>query len=843
MDLNIPAKDIVVPPPPIGDEEKMDMINLMPEMVEVENSGDSAKMEKIFRVLARSSKDLKPNGEIMIRGRSSFVTVTTEASVAADIVAGLGGKDSTHGILEKFTTVFAETYMNELIPYITGIISERTEQNAQDGVDNETKANGESSETPAEMENHDITMDPEADCIPEEAVSASAKDQFVGEPTTETETTKELTEESRTQDLKEDDPIDQELVEDTPEAKPTTGPDSENKLDGDFFDRMSRRDKEEKKKVVPVEDMKVELHRIDDIFDESNDERMFVAYDPERRPTSQDEELTPDNRGKSVLTLRRVFEQDNRTLKKIELDIKSPLILDVVKETVLSERARLETKFSLAWPNENLFRYRERLREAARKKDDLTARHIDVLVKLIEDEFASRIRDINDMFPKGTTNFRILREVFWPGDIVVDSNTKTLRAYRVLDASYSSYQEYLSVRVEYIDCDGEKIGSVGQYISVKKFEGIEYLNKLELFPLKYHSHADEVTEMLLTRGRKFVSLKGQQHKVYKGLATGIEKRGKIIIDSRVMIDSATFNGVVPDSAISVEEEIAKIGSNMENFMICSNRIPVFSFKDKGFFMGAIENITDIAFREQVFSQLVLPHPTKELIRVLVDAHSQGSNFGDFIEGKGKGLVILLHGPPGVGKTMTVETVSEYTRRPMYVISSGELGTTSKEVEKKLERILHLAKTFRAVLLLDEADVFLEQRSSHDLERNALVSVFLRLLEYYQGILFLTSNRTEQFDDAFHSRIHIAIRFSNIGPAARRQIWQNFGAHIDGGLDLSSGDYEELAKWDLNGRQIKNALNCCRALSAGKSERISMNHIKPVLEIVSGFNQENIYVTE
>lgn len=43
-------------------------------------------------------------------------------------------------------------------------------------------------------------------------------------------------------------------------------------------------------------------------------------------------------------------------------------------------------------------------------------------------------------------------------------------------------------------------------------------------------------------------------------------------------------------------------------------------------------------------------------------------------------------------------------------------------------------------MLDEAEVFLEERTQADLQRNALVSVFLRALEYYDGILILTTNR-------------------------------------------------------------------------------------------------------
>ncbi|KAL8726754.1 MAG: hypothetical protein Q9181_005933, partial [Wetmoreana brouardii] len=73
-------------------------------------------------------------------------------------------------------------------------------------------------------------------------------------------------------------------------------------------------------------------------------------------------------------------------------------------------------------------------------------------------------------------------------------------------------------------------------------------------------------------------------------------------------------------------------------------------------------------------------------------------------GNGRGLVAALHGPAGTGKTLTAEGIAEMLKNPFY------------------------------------ADVFLEQRESHDISRNALVSIFLRMSEYFQGILFLTTNR-------------------------------------------------------------------------------------------------------
>lgn len=128
---------------------------------------------------------------------------------------------------------------------------------------------------------------------------------------------------------------------------------------------------------------------------------------------------------------------------------------------------------------------------------------------------------------------------------------------------------------------------------------------------------------------------------------------------------------------------------------------------------------------------------------------------------GKGLIILLHGEPGVGKTSTAECIAEYTRRPLFAVTCGDIGQTPKEVEDSLENHFQLAHKWGCVLLLDEADVFLLKRSRGDLQRNAIVSVFLRVLEYYSGILFLTTNRIGTFDPAFRSRIHMSLFYPRL----------------------------------------------------------------------------------
>ena len=99
----------------------------------------------------------------------------------------------------------------------------------------------------------------------------------------------------------------------------------------------------------------------------------------------------------------------------------------------------------------------------------------------------------------------------------------------------------------------------------------------------------------------------------------------------------------------------------------------------------------------------------------------------------------------------MEAVAEVTKRPLYSVSAGELGTEPEKVNQQLTSILEISHKWSAILLLLEADVFLQERDAKDVARNALVSIFLRQLEYYQGILILTTNRIANCDPAFESK--------------------------------------------------------------------------------------------
>lgn len=161
-------------------------------------------------------------------------------------------------------------------------------------------------------------------------------------------------------------------------------------------------------------------------------------------------------------------------------------------------------------------------------------------------------------------------------------------------------------------------------------------------------------------------------------------------------------------------------------MLCNSHVRGFSLKLKKWGEFEVAKISDITWNDGVFPNLMLPEGYKNLILSFVEGQaSSKGKFDDLIEGKGLGLVMLLAGNPGTGKTLTAEAVADKVRRPLYVLSAGELGHTAAAVERYLSSTLKLTETWDAVLLFDECDVFLQERSRDYLTHNEMVAVFLR----------------------------------------------------------------------------------------------------------------------
>lgn len=104
----------------------------------------------------------------------------------------------------------------------------------------------------------------------------------------------------------------------------------------------------------------------------------------------------------------------------------------------------------------------------------------------------------------------------------------------------------------------------------------------------------------------------------------------------------------------------------------------------------VNSVHDITFNTRAFETLVLPAKQKELVLGFTATQQAYRNaYDDVIEGKGRGIIILLCGPPGVGKTLTAESVAEEMKVPLFVMSAGDLGMDSRTIEARLLAILSM----------------------------------------------------------------------------------------------------------------------------------------------------------
>lgn len=425
--------------------------------------------------------------------------------------------------------------------------------------------------------------------------------------------------------------------------------------------------------------------------------------------------------------------------------------------------AQQDVEFDL--PAYGLFFFREKLEEEGgeRFKDDEASRgHLKLLLdwidKVHEDAFkVSRRFHSSEHRP---ISYEYLWTAFQPGNLVYTRVQGQPRAFQLREYSYETEDDEpcLALKVRYVDYDGEMFGTRTTSFRIPKYSGVMRCEDLNIIPLNFHSSAAELRARLLERGRKFQKLTGRHFMQYDGvgLKRNDMKYDRYNLSGRVVIDCKNYQRFEPEDDFELDElprtEAAKRQRTLrkynegidtgdgdvfdelldEDLIMANSMVRGFAWPIKEFLEFFVDNLSPLRWDEGCFDQLVLKETTKKTVHAMVSMHSRRgqseTGVSDIVAGKGKGLVMVLHGPPGVGKTLTAECVAELVHRPLYMVSAGDLGTDGYNLEAKLGRIMDIATTWGAVLLIDEADIFLERRSLHDLQRNAMVTVFLRVLE-------------------------------------------------------------------------------------------------------------------
>lgn len=208
------------------------------------------------------------------------------------------------------------------------------------------------------------------------------------------------------------------------------------------------------------------------------------------------------------------------------------------------------------------------------------------------------------------------------------------------------------------------------------------------------------------------------------------------------------------------------------------------------------------YDKTLLSRLIVKPAVKKLVNSMIDGEIEMEG-KDIIEGKSGGLTILGFGPPGNGKTLTGEIYSEYVEKPLYQIQSSQLGISVSDIEKNLSDVLRRAERWNCILMIDEADTYIYKRGP-DILQNCIVGTFLRLLEYYNGILFLTTNRADIIDEAIMSRVTVSIEYKNPEHSDLCKIWET---HIPAyGLNIPAVNIGQIATtFPMSGRDVRNCL--------------------------------------
>ena len=394
---------------------------------------------------------------------------------------------------------------------------------------------------------------------------------------------------------------------------------------------------------------------------------------------------------------------------------------------------------------------------------------------------------------------------------------------------------YLNLEVEYVAAYGNnKYTRCTRNAIIGAFTGKARLGDLPIQPVFDLGDLDAHIE----RGVVFKALTQQPTYMHADGFMFVQTwsgQKRLLINSRVVIDPEGYKKYQSADRWHNTEVLSAIPDDLCHATLPC--LPVFSEEYRQWGEVAVTSIREIIFDETAFDRTVLPDQTRGVVSNLV-LNFYKSECCDFIAGKKRGLVFLLNGPPGVGKTLTAHGIAELTHRPLYIVGAGDIGTSPDAIDKCLQRIFTMVGNWNGIVLIDEADVFMSKRTDYDVDYNACVSVFLRLIETYYGILFLTTNRDHNIDAAFDSRIHVRLRYNELEEDGRALVWSESLKRYN----VNGVNVDRLKKAKLNNREIANIVQLAYISGGGEPDKVTQGSIEGFIDLRQKFSVPNTVTT-
>jgi hypothetical protein len=351
----------------------------------------------------------------------------------------------------------------------------------------------------------------------------------------------------------------------------------------------------------------------------------------------------------------------------------------------------------------------EQLQEAVANLDESveeeknTKAHAEVLLELMRTEFKEVIEAATDMKKNGVITYEYLWTIFQPGQLLFARQDNQETALRLHETSYGKDRhgnKVFWVSCKHVEWDGTRFGYNKLNRSIMQYNGTKPIHNLSTFPLNFHKDYTELEKRLLTRGNKAEEMAGCHYKSYHGFGwrwNNYGEKDKYDVRGRIVIDTYGWNRFNPNHAIFVtgfhqkdphsflpptafdpdnipppkldvdiysdddnefgmpmdgrfadeDDSTRRPSLTQEQKMICSPIIRGYALKEKIWLNFFVNSVQDIEWSTGAFEKLVLPKNQKELILGFTESQRKFKGlFDDIVEGKGRGIILLLCGPPG-----------------------------------------------------------------------------------------------------------------------------------------------------------------------------------------------------
>lgn len=397
-----------------------------------------------------------------------------------------------------------------------------------------------------------------------------------------------------------------------------------------------------------------------------------------------------------ALIIKRTFQQGEP--KKTSLTINSPHILQAFREVIRSYdpvASDFTSSLTLHGPFTMLVHYWDELNGYRRSLSHGDGRqHLDLLFEFMERELEADRNEALKMIQKRQITFKNAWVMYRPGDILYQEykgEPWLLVCNRAVYEDQRDEGPYLEVHAVYTDHNGTVVGDAQHVVKLSQRalfpqEDPVAILDLPIYPRRFVPVGDSLERRLKVRGEKFLSFKDKSTSRYNGPAEwlkgppsdfydlmGCKYRGVWLPYSetgRVILDRKTFGDEQRMNRTNIKLADPK-------FWLCPPYTYGYSLGLKEWVRLLVDKVQDAGWIPNSWDRLVLPGKEKALLRSLVSSHEYSDNPRDQTQQKGKGLVVLLHGTPGSGKTLTAEVAAEASKKALLATSIGELNQSSR----------------------------------------------------------------------------------------------------------------------------------------------------------------------